>query len=66
MLYFVAIITLLVEKPKWYCQQYFSPVPNVSQSEMFQFLVVIIQMGHDIHDNINDYLPTTEQSSVPF
>jgi hypothetical protein len=73
MLYFAAVITLLVEEFSRYYQQYLdflengpSLVPDITESEMFLFLVVVIQMGHDIHDNLKDYWSTTEQFLSPF
>jgi hypothetical protein len=43
-----------------------SPVLDVNESEMFLFLVIIIQMGHDIHDKLKDCWSTTELLFSPF
>jgi hypothetical protein len=55
MLYFTAIIHLLVVDTNRYYHQYLgrlddgsSPRPDVTDSEMFLFLGIVIQMGHDI------------------
>ncbi|PNF14142.1 hypothetical protein B7P43_G17736 [Cryptotermes secundus] len=73
MLYFAGIIRLLVEETNRYCHQYLdrlqdgpSPRPDVIDSEMFQFLEIIIQMGHDIRDRLKDYCSTAEQFATPF
>jgi hypothetical protein len=62
MLFFTEIIHLLVEETNRYYQQYLdsledghSPLPDVTDSEMFLFLGIIIQMGHDIRDRLRDY-----------
>jgi hypothetical protein len=51
MLYFAAVITLLVEGTNRHYRQYLyflhnghSPVPNVTEPEMFLFPAIIIQM----------------------
>jgi hypothetical protein len=55
---FCSCYTLLVEETNRYCQQYLDflddgpSMPDVSESEMFLSLAVIIQMGHD---NLKDY-----------
>jgi hypothetical protein len=74
MLYFAAVIILLVEeKNRYYHQQYLDfldngspPVPDIAESKMFLFLSIIIQMGHDMRDNLKDYWSNTEQFSLPF
>jgi hypothetical protein len=38
-----------------------SPAIVVTESEMFLFLAVIIQMGHDIQHSLNDYCTITDQ-----
>jgi hypothetical protein len=55
MLYSAAVITLVVEETNWYYRQYLDtldngplPAPDITQCEMFLFLAIIIQMGHDI------------------
>jgi hypothetical protein len=53
------IIRLLVEETNRYYHQYLdrleigpSPWPDVTDSEMFLFIGIIIQMGHDIRDRL--------------
>jgi hypothetical protein len=67
MLFFAAVITVLVEKTSQYCQQYLdvisdapSPILDVTESEIFLFLAIIILMGHDTHDSLKDCWSTTE------
>jgi hypothetical protein len=38
-----------------------SPLPDVTYSEIFLFLMIITQMGHNIRDRIRDYWATAEQ-----
>jgi hypothetical protein len=59
MLYFASVITLVVEETNRYYHQYLdtldggpSPLPDVTESELFLFLVIIVQMGHDICDSL--------------
>jgi hypothetical protein len=73
MLYFAGIIRLLVEETNRYYHQYLdrledgpSPRPDVTDSEMFLFLAIIIQMGHDVRDTLKDYWSTAEQFATPF
>ncbi|PNF40831.1 hypothetical protein B7P43_G16582 [Cryptotermes secundus] len=72
-LYFAGIIRLLVEEMNRYyhqhverCQDGPSPQPDVTESEMFLFLGIIIQMGHDNRGRLKDYWPTLEQFATPF
>jgi hypothetical protein len=58
MLYFTATVPLSVEQTNLYYRQYFdtqddddassSPLPDMTLAEMYLFLALIIQMGHDI------------------
>ncbi|PNF17185.1 hypothetical protein B7P43_G06584 [Cryptotermes secundus] len=73
LLFFREIIHLLVEETNRYYHQYLdsledgpSPLPDITDSEMFLFLGVIIQMGHDIRDQIRDYWATAEQFLTSF
>jgi hypothetical protein len=73
MLYFTEIIHLLVEESNRYHHQYLasledrpSPLPDVTDSEIFLFLGIIIQMDHDIRDRIRDYWVTSEKFLTPF
>jgi hypothetical protein len=73
MLFFSEIIHLLVEETNRYYHQYLdsledgpSPLPDVTNSEMFLFLGIIIQMDHYIRDRIRDYWVTAEQFLTSF
>jgi hypothetical protein len=73
MLYFASVITLLVKETNRYYHQYLdtlndgpSPLPDITESEMFLFLAIIIQMRHDIWDSLADYWSTIEQFLTPF
>jgi hypothetical protein len=73
MLYFEHVITLLVEETNRYYHQYLStlddgpsPQPDVTESEIFLFQAISVQMGHDIRDSLADYWSMTEQFHTPF
>jgi hypothetical protein len=73
MLYFAAVITLVAEETNQYYRQYLdmldngpSPAPDITECEMFLFLAIIAQMGHDIRDSLKDYWTVTEQFRTPF
>jgi hypothetical protein len=73
MLFFTGIIHLLVEETNLYYHQYLdsledgpSPLPDVTDFEMFLFLGIIIQMSHYIRDRLRDYWPTAEQFLTSF
>jgi hypothetical protein len=62
MLFFLEIIQLLVVETNRYYHQYLdslndgrSPLPDVTLKEMFSFLALILQMGHDIRDTLKVY-----------
>jgi hypothetical protein len=62
-----------VEETNRYYQQYLdsledgpSPLPNVTDSDTFLFLGIIIQMGHDIRDKLRDYWTTAKQFLASF
>jgi hypothetical protein len=68
MLYFVSVIDLLVTETNRYSHQYLdrqdktpTPLPDIMNSEMFLFLAITVQMGHDIHDRLRDCWTRTEQ-----
>ncbi|PNF35735.1 hypothetical protein B7P43_G16134 [Cryptotermes secundus] len=67
------IIRLLVDETNRCYHQYLDTLqdepslqPEVTDSEMFQFLGIIIQMGHDIRDRLKDYWSTAEQFATRF
>jgi hypothetical protein len=72
MLYFTAVIPLLVEQTNHYYHEYSdkqdeetsSPLPSITTSEMFLFLVLIIQTGHNTVDSLEDC--TMEKFYMPF
>ena len=73
LLYFAEIISLLVVETNRYYHQYLdtledapSPVPDITESEMFLFLAVTIQMGHCLRDRLTDYWSTSENFYTPF
>jgi hypothetical protein len=73
MLYFASVITLLLKETNRYYHQYLdtfydgpSPLTDVTESEMFLFLAIIIQMGHDIWDSLADHWSTIKQFLTPF
>jgi hypothetical protein len=73
MLYFASVITLLAEETNRYYHQYLdtlddgpSPLPDVNESEIFLFLAIIVQMGHDLRDSLTDFWSTIEQFLPPF
>ena len=43
-----------------------NPFPDETNSKTFLFVVVIVQMGHNIHDRLRDYWTRTEQFFTPF
>ncbi|KAG8223670.1 hypothetical protein J437_LFUL001778 [Ladona fulva] len=64
---------LLVDKTNRYYQQYLekfdegpSPKPDVTMTEMYLFLAIILQMGHDVRDSLRDYWSTLHQFNTPF
>jgi hypothetical protein len=68
MCFFTGIIQLLAEQSNKYYHQYLdshegglSLLPEMTDSEMFSFLGIIIQVGHDIRDKMRDYWATAEQ-----
>jgi hypothetical protein len=73
MLYFAAVLTLVVKETNRYYQKYLdmldngsSSAPDITECEMFLFLVIIVQMGHDIRDSLKHYWTVTEQFCTPF
>jgi hypothetical protein len=61
MLLFTGIFDLMVEETNWYYHQYLdnledvpSPIPEVTDSKMFLFPGIIIQVCHDIRGRIRD------------
>jgi hypothetical protein len=74
MLYFTAVIPVLVQETNQDYHQYFDkqnkgqslPLPDIMTSEMFLFLALIIQMGHDIQDAMKEYWSTLDQFYMAF
>ena len=73
LLYFAEIITLLVEETNRYYHDHHdkldegpSPLPDVTDAEMFSFLAIIILMGHNLHDRLRDYWATSDHFYTPF
>ena len=67
------VIDLLVTETNRYYHQYLdrrdetpNPLPDITKSEMFLFLAIIVQMGHAICDRLRDYWTRTEQFFTPF
>jgi hypothetical protein len=61
------MLSLLVEETNRYYKQYLdvlddgpSPLPDVTESEMFLFLVIIVQMRYDVRDILSDLLVMIE------
>jgi hypothetical protein len=72
-LYFAAGFSLMVDETNRYYLQSLdtldkrpSPVPDITESEMLLFLALIIQMGHDVRDDLNDYWTVNGQFLTPF
>jgi hypothetical protein len=72
MLFFLEIIQLLVVQTNRYYHQYldslndgWSPLSDMTLKEMYSFLALILQTGHDIRDTLTVYWTTAEQFSMP-
>jgi hypothetical protein len=67
MLFFFEIIRLLVEETSRYYHQYLdtldgqSTLPGMTVQEICLFLAIIVQMGHDQMETLEDYWLTLEQ-----
>jgi hypothetical protein len=73
LLYFADIIKLLVVETNRYYYHYLdtldqvpSPVPDITEAEMFVFLAVTIQMGHCLRERLSDYWSTMDNFYTPF
>jgi hypothetical protein len=73
MLFFHKIMQLLVEETNRYYRQYLetiaegrSPLPNMTILEMYLFVSIVLQMGHDQRDRLKDYWSTLEQFFMAF
>jgi hypothetical protein len=73
MLYFAPVIDLLVTETNRCYHQYLDrqdktpiPLPDITNSEIFLFLAITVQMGHDIRDRLRDYWTRTEQFFTSF
>ena len=67
LLFFAEIIDLLVEKTNRYYHQYREKsdeglqLTDVTKHEIFLFLAIWIQMGHDVRDTLKEYWSTQKQ-----
>jgi hypothetical protein len=43
-----------------------SPLPDMTVQEMYLFLAIVVQMGHDQRDVLKDYWSTLERYFVAF
>ncbi len=73
LLYFSSILQLIVTETNRYYHQYLNKVerrpnaePDGSESEMWVFLALILQMGHDVRDKVTDYWSKMDQFYTPF
>jgi hypothetical protein len=73
LLYFTEIITLLVVETNRYYHNYIdilddrpSPLPDITEAEMFVFIALTIQMGHCLQDKLTDYWARSDQLQTPF
>jgi len=71
--FFLEIIQLLVVETNRYYHQYLdsltdrqSPLPDVTLKEMYSFLALILQMGHDIRDTLKHTGLQQNSSVCPF
>jgi len=62
LLFFTEIVTLLVVETNRYCRQFLdnfedgpSPQREVTETEVFSFLALTLQMGHTFQDRLEDY-----------
>lgn len=74
-LFFVEVFPLLLLETNRYCHQYnesrnvpgpSKQAPDVNFEEIYKFLALIIQMGHDQRDTIRDYWRKDQQYYTPF
>jgi hypothetical protein len=61
------MLSLLVEETNRYYLQNLnvldsgpSPLPDVTEFEMFLFLMIIVQVRHDVRDSLSELLVTIE------
>jgi hypothetical protein len=66
MLSFLKIMQLLVEETNRYYDQYLGmldeircPLPDVTIHEMYLFLAIVLQLGHNQRDRLKYYWPGT-------
>ena len=66
------LITLLVVETNRYYQEYLhlfdegpSSQPDVTEAEMFAFLVLILHVGHTVQGRLEDYWTKLEQLCCP-
>jgi hypothetical protein len=73
MLFFLEIIQLLVVETNRYYHQFLDtlvkgqfPLPDETLQEIYSFLDIILQMGHDLKGTLKAYWSTAEQLVHPF
>jgi hypothetical protein len=73
MLFFFTIIQQLVEETNRYYHQNLdmldegcSPLPDLTVQDMYLFLAIIVQVGHDQREMLKGYWSTTEQYFLAF
>jgi len=66
------LITLLVVETNRYYQEYLhlfdegpSPLPDVTEAEMFAFLVLTLHVGHTVQGRLEDYWTKLQQLCCP-
>jgi hypothetical protein len=74
-LFFQQIFQILLEESNRYFHQFLATQnnsgpsvqpPDITMEELYKFLAIIIQMGHDQQDSMKDYWSRKEQYHTPF
>ena len=74
-LFFLQIFQILLQESNRYFHQYMATQdtpgpsvlsPDITMEELYKFLAIIIQMGHDQRDSMKDYWSREEQYYTPF
>ena len=73
LLFFTEIVTLLVVETNRYYHQFLddcedgpSTQRDMTETEMFAFLALTLQMGHTVQDRLEDHWTKMEQLCIPF